>query len=145
MPWFFLYPLKTSENLWFSDIFRGYRKRPLAWNLVVRDLATRLEQAQSWFNAHNEHIVKGRSVKTTWLKKINNCDIRTTSIWLAWFKMIWKGRPKSKNLKICYASHFFLILDLILTTLHLWHKISKQTKVDFLYARVLSLFDLISR
>ena len=23
-----LYPLKTSENLWFSDIFRGYRKRP---------------------------------------------------------------------------------------------------------------------
>ena len=27
-----LYPLKTSENLWFSDIFRGYRKRPVAWN-----------------------------------------------------------------------------------------------------------------
>ena len=22
----FLYPLKTSENLWFSDVFRGYRK-----------------------------------------------------------------------------------------------------------------------
>ena len=21
----FLYPLKTSENLWFSDVFRGYR------------------------------------------------------------------------------------------------------------------------
>ena len=27
-----LYPLKTSENLWFSDIFRGYRERPVTWN-----------------------------------------------------------------------------------------------------------------
>ena len=27
----FLYPLKTSENLWFSNVFRGYRKRPVAW------------------------------------------------------------------------------------------------------------------
>ena len=27
----FLYPLKTSQNLWFSDIFRGYGKRPVAW------------------------------------------------------------------------------------------------------------------
>ena len=26
----FLYPLKTSENQRFSDIFRGYRKRPVA-------------------------------------------------------------------------------------------------------------------
>ena len=28
----FRYPLKTSENLWFSDVFRGYRNRPVAWN-----------------------------------------------------------------------------------------------------------------
>ena len=28
----FLYPLKTSENLWFSNNFRGYRKGPVAWN-----------------------------------------------------------------------------------------------------------------
>ena len=26
----FLYPLKTSEILWFSDVFRGYKKRPVA-------------------------------------------------------------------------------------------------------------------
>ena len=26
----FLYPMKTSENLWFSDVFRGYRKKPVA-------------------------------------------------------------------------------------------------------------------
>ena len=28
----FWYPLKTSENLWFSDVFRGYQKRSVAWN-----------------------------------------------------------------------------------------------------------------
>ena len=27
----FWYPLKTSENLWFS-VFRGYQKRAVAWN-----------------------------------------------------------------------------------------------------------------
>ena len=27
-----LHPLNKSENLWFSDVFRGYRKRPVAWN-----------------------------------------------------------------------------------------------------------------
>ena len=28
----FLYSLKISESLWFSDVFGGYRKKPLAWN-----------------------------------------------------------------------------------------------------------------
>ena len=28
----FLHPLKTSENLWFSDVFRGYGKRPATGN-----------------------------------------------------------------------------------------------------------------
>ena len=28
----FWYPLKTSENIWFSDVFRGYQKRSEAWN-----------------------------------------------------------------------------------------------------------------
>ena len=31
----FLYPLKISENFWFSDVFRGYRKRPVAWNRLT--------------------------------------------------------------------------------------------------------------
>ena len=26
----FLYPLRILENLWFSDVFRGNRKRPVA-------------------------------------------------------------------------------------------------------------------
>ena len=28
----FLYALKTTENLYFSDIFMGYRNGILAWN-----------------------------------------------------------------------------------------------------------------
>ena len=28
----FLYHLKTSENQRFSEVFRGYRKRPMGWN-----------------------------------------------------------------------------------------------------------------
>ena len=31
-PHLFWYPLKTSENLWFSDVFMGYQKRSVAWN-----------------------------------------------------------------------------------------------------------------
>ena len=28
----FVYLLKTSGNFWFFDVFKGYRKRPVAWN-----------------------------------------------------------------------------------------------------------------
>ena len=28
----FLYPLKATENLWFSDVFRGYREGLVVWN-----------------------------------------------------------------------------------------------------------------
>ena len=28
----FLYPLKTLENLWFSDVFRGYRNGIWSWD-----------------------------------------------------------------------------------------------------------------
>ena len=35
----FRYPLKTSESLWFSDAFRGYRKRPVARNGLRDTLA----------------------------------------------------------------------------------------------------------
>ena len=34
----FWYPLKTSENLWFSDVFRGYQKRQLAWNRLTTQM-----------------------------------------------------------------------------------------------------------
>ena len=31
----FRYPLKTSENQSFSDVFRDYPKRPVAWNKLI--------------------------------------------------------------------------------------------------------------
>ena len=34
----FLYSLKTSENQRFSDVFRWYRKRPVAWNRLIKYL-----------------------------------------------------------------------------------------------------------
>ena len=33
----FLYPPKTSQTLWFSDVFRGYRKRPVAWDGLIEN------------------------------------------------------------------------------------------------------------
>ena len=33
-----LYLLKTSENLRFSDVFKGYQKRPVAWNRFKKSL-----------------------------------------------------------------------------------------------------------
>ena len=35
----FLYPLKTSENLWFFEVFRMYGNRPVTWN-GLRDCKT---------------------------------------------------------------------------------------------------------
>ena len=32
----FWYSLKTSENFWFADVFRGYQKRSVAWNGLTR-------------------------------------------------------------------------------------------------------------
>ena len=32
----FIYHLKKSENLWFSDIFRGYRNSTFAWIGLIR-------------------------------------------------------------------------------------------------------------
>ena len=46
----FLYPLKSSKSLWFSDILRGYRRRPVPWNRFKKCLlkeAIRLKSAQS--------------------------------------------------------------------------------------------------
>ena len=34
----FLYPLKASENQRFSDVFKGYRKRPVAWNGLIKSV-----------------------------------------------------------------------------------------------------------
>ena len=52
----FLYPLKTSGNQRFSDVFRGYKKRPVAWNelksiMDFHDLFFKSQSSeQYWYN-----------------------------------------------------------------------------------------------
>ena len=47
----YLSPLSTSENFWFSDVFWGHGKEPVAWNGLmgcsVRQ--TRIDNAQAAF------------------------------------------------------------------------------------------------
>ena len=54
----FWYPLKTSENLWFSDVFRGYQKRSVVWNGLTE-----------WFPCQN--CYKNRSDKNIMLTCLN--------------------------------------------------------------------------
>ena len=35
----FLYSLKLTENMWFSDAFRGYKGSNVAWNGKMFELA----------------------------------------------------------------------------------------------------------
>ena len=43
----FLYPFETSENLWFSDVFRGYRKRPVACNRLISTEESALNRTEA--------------------------------------------------------------------------------------------------
>ena len=56
----FLYPLKTPENLWFSDIFRGYKKRLVAWNgwrlVLFFELVQSGVRKKTWTWFLNEHM-----------------------------------------------------------------------------------------
>ena len=71
----FLYPLKTSEKLWFSDVFRGYRKRSVAWKglksifLLRRKLSIDLQvKCFDWFIY--EDIEMGLKLKRRWKDKM---------------------------------------------------------------------------
>ena len=44
----FLYPLKISENIWFSDVSRGHRKRSVAWKELMEVLDWCTEYVQSY-------------------------------------------------------------------------------------------------
>ena len=58
---FFWYPLKASENLWFFDVFKRYRNRPVTWNGLINATITfsslfsimtlALEQFNTTYNA----------------------------------------------------------------------------------------------
>ena len=48
----FLYLLKTSENLKFSDVFSGYRKRSVAWNGLAAKICFLFAVLLSWYNCN---------------------------------------------------------------------------------------------
>ena len=70
----FRYPLKTSENLWFSEAFREYRKRPVARNGLTQDIfSPSLLQKFTLPEAfHSTKVVRGWSI--TYLKKFPHCS-----------------------------------------------------------------------
>ena len=54
----FRYPLKTSENLWFSDVFRGYQKRSVAWNGLIMVLTLqKLQTLYTWLKNYELKLV----------------------------------------------------------------------------------------
>ena len=55
----FRYPLKTSKNLWFSDVFSGYRKRPVAWNGLIQYLLTAITNRKKRLKILNQVTQQG--------------------------------------------------------------------------------------
>ena len=51
----FLFRLKTLENLWFFDVFMGYRKRPVAWKRVKAHHTTSLRNRLKLSKSNNTY------------------------------------------------------------------------------------------
>ena len=107
---FFLYPLKRSENQMFSEVFRGYRKRTVGWNvcyiyngekldlLLINDppwiwsqiMCLLFYGLQSYFFiciiSAVIYLLKGnnRNTKVWNMFKVNDNDSRTTSLASFW-------------------------------------------------------------
>ena len=82
----FWYPLKTSKNLWFSDVFRGYRKRSVTWNVLTYYFLTRLKVSSNfiyyktafWKPVRNELNLFAKSMGSKWyvdtfIPRLKNC------------------------------------------------------------------------
>ena len=53
----FWYPLKTSENQTFCDVFRDYQKRSVAWNELTKILCMKNESYSERFRRDNVKFV----------------------------------------------------------------------------------------
>ena len=56
----FLHSLKAPKKLWFSIVFRGYRKRPAVWNGLTLSCMKADAAVQRWLYRSNH---QGRSIK----------------------------------------------------------------------------------
>ena len=67
----FLYPLKISENLRFSDIFRKYRKRPVTQNELILRLFVKVSANSFATNQSiDENFAEYTLQSTAWLFKV---------------------------------------------------------------------------
>ena len=52
----FLYPVRITENLWFSNVFRGHRKIPLEWKRMIIQSSKVAWRRPGIFIVNFEHI-----------------------------------------------------------------------------------------
>ena len=100
-----LYPLKTSENLWFSDVFRGYGSGTLVENGLKRWLlksATLLKVDSSYvsWNQRKKEFSTAKNTHTNFL----------LGIWHRWILLnkilavIWADTPNTQTKSFLLAS-----------------------------------------
>ena len=66
----FLYPLKVLENLWFYNVFRGYKKTSVVWNRLSNQVLIEIAVAV-------DGVVQGCSVKEVFFKNSQNLQGNT--------------------------------------------------------------------
>ena len=75
----FRYPLKISGNLWFSDVFRGYRKRPVVWNGLKEVCLCCWSEQDKFLSTHPIFRVCAKFKLHAWLDKQKKKNERTNS------------------------------------------------------------------
>ena len=100
----FLYPLKAWESLRFSDVFRGYRKRPVAWNGLARNWTNLCLHEGINFDDNVVNQIYLRKLK--WSK--NHLNFRSVSNLKS--QVVWKFHVSSeddKSLEVHISVNFF--------------------------------------
>ena len=120
----FLYPLKTSENQRFSNIFRGFRKRPV----ICNGLSISVANISRFLVSIETELLCSRSSSKN---KVLPPYIRRMYLSWKWFISLWQGAKTKVWVKNEFISIFFsdklvrydshvkaLTLRLALTALH---------------------------
>ena len=107
----FLYPLKTSENPWFFNDFRGYRKRTMTWNRLTTNVPTNALQTNRLISFWRKHwLLMGQwndvKCKHFRLKAIEMYNIYQKDLCFATFQQlfIWYGCSNVINIGISRES-----------------------------------------
>ena len=118
-----LHPIKTSEDQGISDIFRGYRKRPVAWNELHRHWIVRSSGSSVYNYSVFTWPFKRQPQKM--VKHTNNSSVFAGEL----FECVWSfcgvGAERVKKCWVLYSK---------------WLQIMWFTKVDFLSRYFFSSF-----